>query len=187
VRRIEAVTGRGALDVIRRRFQTLQSVAAHLGTTPAGLEGRVAALQADLQTAEEELARLRRKLAQAEFEGLLAQMQSVDGVPVLAAQVSATSVETLREMGDWFRAKVKSGVMVLGTVTGAKPHFVAAVTDDLVRRGVKAGDIVKGVAQVVGGGGGGRPHLATAGGRDPERLDEALMKVPDLVRAALKG
>jgi len=95
-------------------------------------------------------------------------------VPVLAARVRAADMDTLREMTDWFRNKLGSVVVVLGTVIDDKPNIVAAVTPDLVERGLKAGDIVKRVARVVGGGGGGRPTLAQAGGRDPNRMDEAL-------------
>ncbi|MCK4472320.1 MAG: alanine--tRNA ligase, partial [Anaerolineae bacterium] len=92
---------------------------------------------------------------------------------------------TLREMSDWFRNRMGSGVIVLGAVMAAKPSFVAAITPDLVERGLHAGQLVKRVAQVVGGGGGGRPTLAQAGGRDTGRIGEALRLVPDLVGEGL--
>ena len=110
------------------------------------------------------------------------QVSEVDGVQVLAAQVEAASMETLREMTDWLRDRLGSSVVVLGANIGGKPGLVAAVTPDLVERGLHAGTLVKEVASVVGGGGGGRPTLAQAGGRDLKRLGEALDKVADLVK-----
>jgi alanyl-tRNA synthetase len=95
------------------------------------------------------------------------------------------NVDQLREMSDWFRDKVKSGVAVLGTVSNGKPVIIATVTDDLIARGVKAGDLVREVAKIVGGSGGGRPNMAQAGGRDPEKLAEALAAVSSLVEASL--
>jgi len=129
---------------------------------------------------------LRRELARLEFEALLQQVQVVAGVQVLAAHVRAADEETLREMTDWLRNRLASVVIVLGAVVDGKPSFVAAVTPDLVDRGLAAGALVKQVAHVVGGGGGGRPTLAQAGGRDPGRLDEALALVPMLVEKSLE-
>ena len=112
---------------------------------------------------------------------MLQQVQDVSGVKVLAAKVSAADVDTLREMTDWFRNRLGSGVVVLGAVINDKPSLVAAVTPDLVERGIKAGALIQHVARIVGGGGGGRPTLAQAGGRDASRLGEALAQVPALV------
>jgi alanyl-tRNA synthetase len=96
-------------------------------------------------------------------------------------------MDTLREMTDWIRNRLDSVIIVLGAVIDGKPNFVAAITPDLVKRGLKAGDLVKKVAEVVGGGGGGRPTLAQAGGRDPDRLDEALAVTPAAVAELLEG
>jgi alanyl-tRNA synthetase len=101
--------------------------------------------------------------------------------------VHAADVETLREMTDWVRTQLGSVVIVLGAVIGEKPSIVAAITPDLVEKGLKAGTVVERVARVVGGGGGGRPTLAQAGGRDPRRLDEALALVPKVVRDLMGG
>jgi alanyl-tRNA synthetase len=138
-----------------------------------------------LQTAHKELARIRREMAQRDFEVLMGTVQTVGGVPVLSAQVQVASVEVMREMTDWFRARVGSGVVVLGAAIEGRPQIVAAVTDDLTGRGVHAGKLVGSVAKVVGGGGGGKPTLAQAGGRDPTRLPEALALVPKLVGESL--
>jgi alanyl-tRNA synthetase len=90
-------------------------------------------------------------------------------------------MDDLREVADWFRNRVESGVAVLGSNSEGKPLIIVAVTDDLTSRGLKAGDIVREVAKIVGGGGGGRPNLAQAGGKDPEKLPEAIAAVPGLI------
>ena len=107
------------------------------------------------------------------------------GVPVLAGTIQNVDADTLRSMTDWFRARVPSGVVVLGSVFENRPHFVASVTEDLVSRGLDSGKLIKVVAKVVGGGGGGKPTLAQAGGKDPSRLAEALAQVRPAVESAL--
>ena len=102
------------------------------------------------------------------------------------APVDAADTDAMREMADWLRDKLGSGVIVLGAVVGDKPSLVAAVTPDLTQQGYHAGTIVKQVASVVGGGGGGKPTMATAGGRDASKLGEALAKTPDIVRGQKK-
>jgi len=166
-------------------MRVLEAAAASLSCSPDEVEQKVLALQSELQGQAKEVARLRREIALRDFEGLLSQVQELSGVRVLAAQVKAADMDILREMSDWFRNRMGSGVIVLGAVMAAKPNFVAAVTPDLVERGLHAGRLVKQVAQVVGGGGGGRPTLAQAGGRDTDRIEEALRLVPDLVERGL--
>ncbi|MFQ5811678.1 MAG: alanine--tRNA ligase [Anaerolineae bacterium] len=183
--RIEAVTGRAAQKLLQERMRILESSAASLGCSPDEVDQKVLALQDELQGQTKEVARLRREIAQRDFEELLSQVQDVRGVKVLAAQVEGANIVTLREMSDWFRNRVGSGVIVLGAVMDSKPGFVAAITPDLVERGLHAGQLVKRVAQVVGGGGGGKPTLAQAGGRDTSRMGEALCLVPDLVGEGL--
>ena len=185
VRRIEAVTGRGAIEWVLSNARALESTAAHLLCPVDQLERKVLDLLDELRAARKEVTRLQRRLARFQFEQLLDQVQKVEGVPLLAARVEAPDMDGLREMTDWYREKVKSGAVVLGAVVGKRPAFVAAVTSDLVERGVDAVKLVRGVAKVVGGGGGGRPTLAQAGGKDAHRLDEAIRKAPDLLREML--
>ena len=185
LRRIEVVTGRGAQEFVQKRMGVLGSAAASLGCSPDEVDQKVRALQDEVQRLAKAVAHLRREIAHRDFEELLSQVQDVSGVKVLAAQVEAADLDTLREMSDWFRNRVGSGVIVLGAVMDSKPGFVAAITPDLVERGLHAGQLVKRVAQVVGGGGGGRPTLAQAGGRDAGRIGEALRLVPDLVERGL--
>jgi alanyl-tRNA synthetase len=187
VRRIEAVTGRVAQQLVQKRLSVLDAAATHLGSPPEEVDRAVLRLMGEIHDQQKEIAELRRELARLEFESLLNRVRDVLGVPVLAAPVNATDMDTLREMTDWFRNRLGSVVIVLGAVIDGKPNFVAAVTPDLVERGLQAGPLVKKVARVVGGGGGGRPTLAQAGGRDPERLDEALALVPEVVGEMLAG
>ncbi|MCZ7669442.1 MAG: DHHA1 domain-containing protein [Chloroflexi bacterium] len=123
-------------------------------------------------------------MARSQFDVLVAQVQEVAGIQLLTAQVDVSEVETMREMADWFRNRVGSGVAVLAAVSNEKPVFIATVSEDLIWRGLKAGDIVREVARVVGGGGG-RPNMAQAGGRDVAKIPEALALVPGLVEKAL--
>jgi len=185
VRRIEAVTGRGAVELIERQLGIFQRTAAYLGVSPGEVDRKVLGLLDELQSARKEITRLQERLARREFEALLDQIQSVAGLSLLSARVTAPSMEVLREMTDWFRDRLGSGVVVLGTVLGERPAFVVAVTPDLVERGVDAARLVRDMARVVGGGGGGKSTLAQAGGRDPSRLDEALHQAPRILKEQL--
>ena len=185
VRRIEAVTGRAAQQLVQKRLGVLDAAATHLGTQPEEVERAVLRLMGELHDRQKEIAGLRRELAGLEYEKLLQEVQDVAGVRVLAARVQVADAELLREMTDWLRSRLGSVVIVLGAVIDEKPSFVAAVTPDLVDRGLKAGTLIQQVARVVGGGGGGRPTLAQAGGRDANRLDEALALVPKAVSSLL--
>jgi alanyl-tRNA synthetase len=187
IRRIEAVTGRGAQQFIVERLNKMSNAAAYLLCGPDELDRKVQDTLEQLQAAQKELAHIRREVAKRDFESLMGTVQTIGGVPVLAVQVQVTSVEYMREMTDWFRSRVHSGVVVLGAAIDGRPQIVAAVTDDLNARGLHAGKLVSSVARVVGGGGGGKPTLAQAGGRDPTRLSEALALVPRLVGEALSA
>ncbi len=187
IRRIEALTGHGAEAHIRRSLNRLNQAAAQLGTAPDAITKRLAALQENLRDGEHENARLRRRIAHLEFEDLLNDVYDIADVAVLVARVSPTTPDTLREMTDWFRDRFESGVVVLGTVSSenGRPQLVVAATSDLKNR-VHAGNIIKAAARIVGGGGGGRPDMAQAGGKDPEKLNEALRQAADLIDAALE-
>ncbi|OGO17816.1 MAG: hypothetical protein A2Z15_02405 [Chloroflexi bacterium RBG_16_50_11] len=111
----------------------------------------------------------------------MAKVEVIKGVKVLSARISSDSQQVLREMADYLRDKLQSGIVVLGAVSGDRPVFIAAVTPDLVAKGYNAGDIVKQVSKVAGGGGGGKANFAQAGGKDKNKLDEALRLVKSLV------
>jgi alanyl-tRNA synthetase len=181
LRRVEAVTGRGAAAYVRQRLALLDEAASRLQTTSDEVPGKLTLLLDDLAGARKEIERLQREAAKGQVQALLAQVRAVKGVKVLAAQVDATSMEALREMTDWLRDRLGSAVIVLGAVVGERPAFVAVVTPDLVARGYHAGRIVKEVATVTGGSGGGRPELAQAGGKDSSQIAAALARVPGLL------
>ncbi len=185
VRRVEAVTGRGAAEYVAQRLDTLERVASKLNAPIGELEARLETLLAEHRTLQQELEKVQRQAAKGQFDNLLAQVRQVQGANVLAARVDVPNADALRDMADWFRDKVGSGTAVFGTVVNDKPLIVATVTDDLIQRGVKAGDLVREVAKLVGGGGGGRPNMAQAGGRDATKLSEALDAVVGLVEKAL--
>jgi len=186
IRRIEALTGRGAEAFVRERLALLENLAQTMGVQGVEeLDRRVHSLLETLQQQRRELEQLRRRLALQEAEALVGKAVAVNGVRVLAAQVDAPDMESLRERIDFLRDRLGSGVIVLGSVVDDKPQLVAAVTKDLVERGLDAGELVREVARVVEGGGGGRPTMAQAGGRNAAKLPEALGRVPELVRQTL--
>jgi alanyl-tRNA synthetase len=185
IRRIEAVTGRGAYELVQRRFRTLKTAASLLGSPPDELPVRINGLLAELEAARKNLASQRRALAVAEFASLLENAPRIKEVPVLAAAVSGADADTLRELADRFRQRYSSGVAVLASAQDGRPVVIAAVTEDLVQRGLHAGELVKYVAAPLGGGGGGRPMLAQAGGKDASKLDEALASVARWVEERL--
>jgi len=185
VRRIEAVTGRWAMEWVRRHKRVLEDAAELLACQPDEVERRVTGILGELQAARKEVERLQREVARAGFERLMQGVIDVHGVPLLAARVDVPDRDALREITDWYRDRVRSGVAVLGALIDGSPALVAAVTGDLVERGVDAVELVRGVARVIGGGGGGRPTLAQAGGKDASRLDEALGQAAGLLAQAL--
>jgi alanyl-tRNA synthetase len=181
LRRIEAVTGRGAEAFVEQSLGNLNNAALSLETTPDGLKDRVIELIDEVEQQKKRALSLEKILAKQEAESLLKRVEEIKGVKVLAARVSSDNQAVLREMADFLRDNLKSGIIVLGAVSGDRPIFIAAVTPDLVSKGYNAGDIVKRVSQVTGGGGGGKASFAQAGGKDKSKLDEALRLVKDLI------
>lgn len=148
---------------------------------PAQALEKLEGVLAELKQRQQDLDKLRSQSTRGALESLLGQVKQQNGVPYLAQQVDASDAGRLREMGDWLRDKVGSGVVVLGALVGEEPQILAMVTPDLVQRGLHAGNIVKTLAQAMGGGGGGRPDMAQAGGRDASKLAEALAQVGRLM------
>ncbi len=181
LRRIEGVTGRGVIRSLREGLGRLERTAAYLRTTTEQVDHKVLALMNEADAYKKEIERLRRELAKREAERLLQQVQRVDGISVLAAQVEVANADMLREMSDWFKDKLGSGVVILGAAIEGKPSLVAAVTEDLVSKGYDAVRLIRPVARMVGGGGGGRATLAQAGGKNVSRLGEAIGLVPRIV------
>ena len=181
LRRIEAVTGREAEAFIDKRLSDLESMAQSLSASPENVQDKLSDIVSDGDKERKRALALERELSKRIVESLLGQAEVVDGVKVLAARVPSSRLEALREMCDLLRERLESGVIVLGTVYEDKPLFIAAVTPDLVAKGYDAGKIVGQVAKVTGGGGGGKPTMAQAGGKNKSKLDEALRLVKDLI------
>ena len=187
VRRSEALTGEGAERIAHQRRQVLADLGSRLNAAPEEIADKIEALLGRNRQLERSLDELRRRVAALETSDLSNGASEVEGVTVVARRTEAEDVPSLRAMADGLRESLGSGVGVLGADIGGKVSFIAVVTDDLIKgRGLKAGDIVRGVAQLAGGSGGGKPHLAQAGGRDPGKLDQALAQVAGIVEQQLK-
>ncbi|MFC0296177.1 alanine--tRNA ligase [Geobacillus jurassicus] len=182
-RRIEAVTGEAAYRFMSEQLAILQEAAQKLKTSPKELNARLDGLFAELKELERENESLAARLARMEAEHLTRQVKDVNGVPVLAAKVQANDMNQLRAMADDLKQKLGTAVIVLASAHGGKVQLIAAVTDDLVKKGFHAGKLVKEVASRCGGGGGGRPDLAQAGGKDANKVGEALSYVETWVKS----
>ena len=185
MRRIEALTGRAAEALFVEQSATLDALSARLQTPVADLESRLDGYMQETDDLRRRLAAMERSLLRSEAEALLQRVADVDGVRVVAGRTSANNADGMREMGDFLRDKLSSCVVTLGGLSEGSPILVTMVTPDLVERGLNAGSIARAAAKLMGGGGGGRPEMAQAGGRQPEKLDEALGAVAGLVRSAL--
>ena len=179
LRRIEAVTGRGAEAYFERLTQDWQEVGKTIGATPEGVKEKVAETLAVFDAEKKQRLAVEKELARKVAESLTA--EEINGVKVIAAQVPTLPPQMLRDMSDLLRERLKSGIIVLGTISEDKPSFLAVVTQDLVNKGFNAGNIVREVAKVTGGSGGGKPTMAQAGGKDKTKIDEALALVKKLV------
>ncbi len=184
VRRVEAVTGEGALALIQQQQDQLQQVADAVKVQPHEAAARIAQVLDNMKSLEKELAALKSKLASAQGDDLLAQAQDINGVKVLAAKLDGADAATLRETLDKLKDKLKSAAIVLASVNDGKVSLIAGVTADATAK-VKAGELVNFVAQQVGGKGGGRPDMAQAGGTQPEHLAAALAGVQGWVKTKL--
>ena len=181
MRRVEAVTGRATEELFVQRSTLLDSLSRKLETPLADLEMRLDSFIQDVDRLRKEVAALEREKLRGEAQGLLAKVRDVDGMKVVAARTSASSVEAMREMGDWLKERLSGAVIVLAAVHSGRPALIAMVTPDLVARGLHAGSIAKETASVMEGGGGGRADIAQAGGKRADKLDEALGRVPEIV------
>ena len=177
VRRIEALTGRAAQALSADRMAALNAAAASLRVQPERTAEAVQRLQEQNRQLERQLEQLRAELARQQSERLLSHAVRLNGLSILAEQVEVSDVDTLRQMTDWFRDRLGSSVVVLGSVINDKPMLVAAATADAIEKGIHAGNLVRDAAKIVGGGGGGRPNMAQAGGRHADKLPEALGQV----------
>lgn len=173
-RRIEAVTGEAAYRLMNEQIHLLKEAAGKLKTNPKEVGNRIDALLGEIKELQREKESLSAKLNNFEAHNLVNQVKDINGVKVLAAKIQKADMNALRNMADDLKEKLGSAVIVLGSPTENKVNLIAAVTKDLVEKGYHAGKLIKEVATRCGGGGGGRPDMAQAGGKDPERLESAL-------------
>jgi alanyl-tRNA synthetase len=184
IRRIEAVTGPGALSYIQEQETTLHEVAERLRAQPQEVTARLAQIQDQMKSLEKELARCKSKMASNQGDDLAAQAIDLAGIKVLAIMIEGADAKALRELADKLRDKLKSCALVLGSVVDGKVALIAAVTADAMGK-IKAGELVNFVAAQVGGKGGGKPDLAQAGGSEPDKLPLALQGVVPWVAGKL--
>ena len=187
IRRIEALTGSAAYEHARAQADTLLGIAGGLRCAVTDVGERVDGLAQRVKELQRENTELHQGAITARMDELVAAAADVEGVRVLAAQVDATGMDDLKTMAEALRQKMGSGVAVLGAEANGKAMLIAMATKDLTERGVHAGNIIRPIARIAGGGGGGQPHVAQAGGKSPEKLGDAIAAVPDVVREQLAG
>ncbi|KJS20310.1 MAG: alanyl-tRNA synthetase [Clostridiaceae bacterium BRH_c20a] len=186
IRRIEAVTGNAALKLVRENEMQLEQVTDLLKTNSKDLVLRVEQILVQLKEYEKQIEILSLESQKQQVGKLLNNVYEIKGIKVLSAEVNAKDMDNLRSMSDMFRDKLGSGIVVLGSKTDDKVNLVAAATKDVVAKGIHAGNIIREVAKKTGGGGGGRADMAQAGGKDPEKLTEALKYVEVLINQKLQ-
>ena len=167
IRRIEAVTGRGAEQAIKNDI--------------INLKNEILAVQSELDRERRQIIALQRGQAKQHADSLLDKVETVNGVKLLVSRIEAADNDMMRDMADILRSKLGSGIVVLGAVMDDKPSFIVAVTPDLVKKGYQAGKLVKHISSVAGGGGGGKPDMAQGGGRDIDKLEEAINSVKGIL------
>jgi alanyl-tRNA synthetase len=187
MRRIEAVTGEAAYKMVKEQSELLKDLEESLRTKGSQLKDKVDELVKSNKLLEKKLKVAQAKTARVKIEDLQKKATRLDKITIIGYKAKVDTKEALLELGDAVREKLKSTVGILSAVIDKKIAFVAVVTDDLIKeKSLKAGDIVKEVAKLTGGSGGGKAHLAQAGGKDISKLDKALEELPKIVKRMLK-
>lgn len=182
-RRIEAVTGQGVLDILHKNEKTILNIAETIKSSVSEVENKAAALCEELRAARREVESLKGKMAQSSLGGALDDAEEINGITVIAKKMSdGLDINALRSAGDNLKAKIECGVIVLASNAGGKVNLIAMATPEAVSRGAHAGNIIREAAKICGGGGGGKPDNAQAGGKDPSKIDEALKAVKSLIK-----
>lgn len=186
VRRIEALTGNAVLEYYKKQEETLVAAAKVLKAASYEVPDKIAHLQAELKAVQSENESLKSKLAQGALGDVMDRAVEVKGVKLLAAKVDGVDMNGLRDLGDQLKEKLGEGVVVLVTVNGEKVNLLVMVTDAAQKAGAHAGNLVKAIAAIVGGGGGGRPNMAQAGGKNPAKAQEAVDAAAGILEGQLK-
>lgn len=183
VRRIEALTGENVLAYYKKIEEELDRAAKAAKATPANLVERIEHMMAEIKSLQSENESLKSKAAKEALGDVMSSVTDVNGVKLLAARVDGVDMNGLRDLGDQLKAKLGEGVVVLASGVDGRVNLVAMATDEAMAKGAHAGNLIKGIAALVGGGGGGRPNMAQAGGKNPEGIDKAIAEV----RPVLEG
>lgn len=186
VRRIEALTGEGLMHYYQETEKELHEAAKAAKTVPASLTSKIESLLEEIKALHSENEKLKSRLAKDSLGNVMDQVKEVNGVKVLATKVSDVDMNGLRNLGDQLKEKLGNGVVVIASVQDDKVNLMAAVTEEAQKRGAHAGNLIKAIASYVGGGGGGRPNMAQAGGKNPAGVDTCLEKVLEVVAEQLK-
>ncbi len=185
VRRIEALTGNGVLSYYRKLEETLENAAKTVKATPASLVEKCTHLMAELKSLQGENESLKAKAAKEALGDVMNQVKEIAGVKLLASGVENVDMNGLRDLGDSLKEKIGEGVVLLLSAQGGKVNMVAMATDGAVEKGAHAGNLIKGIAALVGGGGGGRPNMAQAGGKNPEGIPAAIAEAEKVLAEQL--
>ena len=186
VRRIEALTSQGLMNYYKELEDELHSAAKAAKTTPAALTSRIETLLDEIKALHSENEKLKSRLANDSVKDVLSQVIDVKGVKVLAVKVDDVDMNGLRNLGDQLKEKLGEGVVVLASATDGKVNLMASATEEAMKKGAHAGNLIKAIAGLVGGGGGGRPNMAQAGGKNPAGIPDSLAKVAEVVAEQIK-
>ena len=186
VRRIEAITGIEAYKYVRKNQGLIAQIADTLKTQTPNVLQRVDELVHEVKEKDRELNKLKSQLASSSTDDLLDGVQSVDGVNVIVQSINDQGMDDLRKIGDVLKEKIGSGVIILASGSGDKVNFIATATKDVLTKGIHCGNLIKEVAKIAGGGGGGRPDMAQAGGKNPDKIEDALSAAKEILREQLK-
>ena len=186
VRRIEALTGDGVFRYYKEVEKELAEAAKAAKSTPANLKEKIEHMQAEMKALQSEIESLKSKAAKDALGDVMNQVQEVNGVKLLATAVEDVDMNGLRELGDQLKEKVGDGVVVIASSANGKVNLIAMATDAAMAKGAHAGNLIKGIAALVGGGGGGRPNMAQAGGKNPAGIPDAIAKAAEVLAEQIK-
>lgn len=185
VRRIEALTGDGVFNYYHEVERELAEAAKAAKSTPDKLKEKIEHMLAEMKTLQSEVDSLKSKAAKDALGDVMDQVKEVEGVKLLAAAVEDVDMNGLRELGDQLKEKMGQGVIVIASSANGKVNLVAMATEEAMTKGAHAGNLIKGIAALVGGGGGGRPNMAQAGGKNPAGIPDAIAKVEEVLKGQI--
>lgn len=186
VRRIEALTSAGLMNYYHEMEKELHDAAKLVKTTPASLQSKLQSMLDEMKTLHSENEKLKSRLANDSLGDVMNQVKEVNGVKLLAVSVDGVDMNGLRNLGDQLKEKLGEGVVVIASVQDGKVNLMASATDEAQKKGAHAGNLIKAIASLVGGGGGGRPNMAQAGGKNPEGVKDALKKAEEVIAEQVK-